>query len=203
MNTAVRESNLPEAPVSTRILLTLLLLTGPVAHGAEGSGAARQLTEQLVSYTEKGAWPAADRTFRKLQALDEVQLTTDDLFMGAEAARSMGNMLDCRERLIAAFKMGLEDSVTVDERARAWLAELQTEYGHVAMESKGVGTLESTSPPFQPDRRAAIAFASAQLTENGEFNGLLPVGSYTWGKTSFAVDAGTEPVKVKVKGPKK
>ena len=189
--------------MNLRSLILALLLAGPVAHAADGSGEARQLTEQLVAYVEKGAWAAADRTYRKLEVLNGITLTSDDYFMGAESARSLGDMLPCRERLLVVFRRALEEQVTVDERARAWLAELQTEYGHVAVQSKGIGTLEAVEQPFQPDRRAAIAFAQKQLAETGRFDGLLPAGSYTWGKSDFTVVAGTDPVKVKLKGPKK
>lgn len=192
--------------MKTPLLLLALLLASPAAQAADGSGEARQLTEQLVSFVERGAWPAADRTYRKLEAVDGVELTSDDLFMGAEAARALGDMLSCRERLIVAFQKGLDEgsaSHPWDERARAWLAELQTSYGHVSVLSKGIGQLEISRQPFQPDRRAAIAFASEQISTTGRFSGLLPAGSYSWGKSKFAVDAGTDIVKVKVKGPKK
>lgn len=189
--------------MKTRVLLLLTLLLAPAAHGAEGSGEARRLTESLVDYTERGAWPAADRTFRELEAIDDATLTSDDLFMGAQAARSIGDMMACRKRLLTAFDRALMQEETLDERARAWLAELQTNYGHVTIKSKGIGELEVEDKPFQPDRRAAIAHAGKLLKETGVYDGLLPVGEYTWGKSSFTVEAGTEPVKVKVKGPKK
>ncbi|MFK7928630.1 MAG: hypothetical protein AB8H79_10620 [Myxococcota bacterium] len=185
------------------VFLCMWAVMGPPALAADGSGEARRLTEQLQGFIDRGAYPAAARTYRALEALDGVELTSSDLFMGAEAARATGNMLVCRERLLVAFKMALEQQASLDERARAWLAELQNEYGHITVSSKGVGVLTPAMQPFQADRRAAITFASEQIAAEGRFSGLVPAGEYTWGKSTFTVEKGTEPVKVKVKGPRK
>ena len=182
-------------------MCSLLIATSSLA--AEGSGEARRLTEQLRGYIDRSAYPAADRTFRAMSELNGVKLTADDLFMGAESARALGNMNACQERLLAAFRLALNEEVKIDERARAWLAELNDSYGRVDVYSKGAGTLAPEMQPFQSDRRAAIAHADARIAETGRFEGLLPVGSYTWGKSDFVVEAGSEPVKIKIKGPKK
>lgn len=164
----------------------------------------RRLTEQLVSYADRTAWPAVARTFAELEALEGAPITAQDLYLGAQAARSLGDALTCRRRLLRAFEK-LDKAATFDPKAARWLGELQSEYGHVQIRTKGAEPeLRAVNPPFQPDRQAAIQFAATRLKADRTFDGLLPAGEYTVGTYTFTVEAGTdiERHRFRVKQPK-
>jgi hypothetical protein len=152
----------------------------------------RRLSEQIVAYAERTAWPAAARSFAELEALPGAPLTPSDLFIGAQAARALGDAMTCRGRLLRAFSIQTR-AADFDPRAAQWLGELQTEYGHVTIRLKGsTASLKAANPPFQPDRMAAIQFADARLQAERSFDGLLPAGEYTIGAHTLTVVAGTD-----------
>ncbi len=164
----------------------------------------RRLSEQIVQYAERTAWPAAARTFNEMEALDGAPLTPADLFIGAQAARALGDAMTCRRRLLQAFSIQTE-AAAFDPRAAQWLGELQTSYGHVIVRTKGAEpALVAEKPPFATDKVAAIQFAADELKASRAFDGLLPVGAYTIGNHRIEVEAGTEArsYRFKVKAPK-
>lgn len=164
----------------------------------------RRLSEQIVAYAERTAWPAAARSFAELEALPDAPLTPSDLFIGAQAARALGDAMTCRSRLLRAFSIQTR-AADFDPRAAQWLGELQSEYGHVVIRVKGSSSgLSSKNPPFQPDRMAAVQFADARIQADRAFDGLLPAGEYTVGPHVITVVAGTEAEvhRLKIKGSK-
>lgn len=190
---------------ATMWLLVGLTLAQPALAGNEQEVAAetKRLKEQLRAYTERTAWPGVERVFQQIEALEDPPITLDDWFLGAQAARALGDATSCQRRLLAGFfqaERGLTDGQSMDPMAFQWLGELDTTYGLVRIKAKVDGTLEPVVPPFESDRRAAIAFVDARLDEVGEFEGLLPIGEYTYGNHTFTVRQGTsKPQKVKLK----
>jgi len=194
-------------PYPLRVAVLALVLSMPLSAAATDprvSSEYRRLTEQIVNYADRNAWPAVARTFAELEALEGAPLTAPDLYLGAQAARALGDALTCRRRLLLAFEK-LDKAATFDAKAARWLGELQSEYGHVQIRTKGAEPqLMAVNPPFQPDRQAAIQFAAARLKADRTFDGLLPAGDYTIGDRSFTVEAGTdiEQHRFRVKAPK-
>jgi hypothetical protein len=180
----------------TWVLLGTLLLTSPAW---AGEGEYRQIVEQMAAYAERNAWPAVERLFVELEGVKDAPITAADLYLGAQAGRTIGNAKACRTRLMAAFDMALMSGQSFDAEASQWLGELQTDYGHVLLIAKGEGQLTAVEPPFQPDRQAAIEYARVDLEADGRFDGLLPAGTYTYGSATFEVAAGPDRVKLKVK----
>lgn len=180
------------------LLGTLLLATSSWASEAQY----RQIVEQMAGYAERNAWPAVERLFVELEGIKDAPVTLGDLYLGAQAARTVGNAKACRARLLTAFDMALSSGESFDMRAANWLGELQTGYGHVLLIAKGDGELTAVQPPFQPDRQAAIAYARADLAVDGRFDGLLPAGTYTYGTVTFQVQADPDRVKLKLKSKK-
>ena len=147
---------------------------------------AKRLRIQLEKHAERNAWAGVERTYLELEDLG-VPMEKQDYLIGAQAARSIGEALQVRDRLIAAMNLN-PDMNTV-----RWLTELQQEYGTVLLTSKKKGNkLEAKVPPFQPDRQQAITYAREQLEKKGRFEGLLPAGTYTFGPVEFQVGAGLD-----------
>lgn len=182
---------------ATMWLLLGLSLASPALAGGEAEVAAetKRLKEQLRAYTERTAWPGVERVFQQIEALDDPPITLDDWFLGAQAARALGDATACQRRLLAGFdqvERGLTDGQSMDPMAFQWLGELDSTYGLVRIKAKVDGSLEPVVPPFESDRRAAIEFVDARLDEAGEFEGLLPTGDYTYAGRTFTVQSGTD-----------
>lgn len=180
--------------------LGLALSAGSVARATDPATQSeyRRLTEQITSYAERNAWSAVSRSFEELEALTDAPITSSDLFLGAQAARALGDALTCQRRLLRAFEQNL--ATDFDPRAAQWLGELQKDYGRVDIKRRGnPARLAAVTPPFETDRKAAIDFAAERLTRQGEFDGLLPAGDYRLGEHSFTVEPGTERQKFRVR----
>jgi hypothetical protein len=177
-----------EAIVRLWAALSCFGLPEPALAGDVPEGEVRRLTEEMYAYAQRNVWTAAERSFRQLDALGPT-LTASDLFLGATAARTVGDARACQERLLRAFQLGLAPGESLDPRATEWLAEIQTNYGRVVLTAKKPATLQAVSPPFQPDRQAAIVHAAGMLEQDRRFEGLLPAGEYRYGRTTWTVDA--------------
>lgn len=149
-----------------------------------------RLTEEMKKLSARNAWPAVEATFDSLEELQKkkkVGLSVKDLKRGAEAARGLGNIKEAFERISAAANQATDDKEALD-----WVEEVKNNYGSVSItiENKADWTsLTAVNPPFEPDKRAAIAYIQAQLAEKGKFEGYIPVGEYTIGGEKFAVDS--------------
>jgi hypothetical protein len=177
---------------STRILaLVALLLVGPVYAGEVEDAEHIRLTEEMRRLSKRNAWKGVEAAFVELETLRDkrdVALDYEDYWLGAQSARAMGDINAVYSRLKLAAKV--EGSREVIE----WLSDLDANYGQVDLESKKKEpvTLEPAAMPFAPDQRAAIEAAQAQISEEGEYEGLLPTGQYSFGPEALQVQAGGE-----------
>lgn len=72
---------------------------------------------------------------------------------------------------------------------------IRNNYGLIVIEHTGGGL---TNPVFDPTATDAVEYANAELERNGEFNGYLPVGTYTFPDgTTFEVKLGQSNKKVR------
>lgn len=187
------------------LLAPAAVQAGDPATDAAAAAEYERLSEQMEGYGARNAWDGVDRAFRQLQDLDGVTLTLEDWFLGAQAARSIGDALASQERLLAATAQaeeGLAEGESLDPRTFQWLGELSAHYGRVRLIRKTEGTLQAVTPPFQADRVAAIEHAARVLDKAGRFDGLLPAGDYRFGEVTFTVEVGVDPKdrqKVKLK----
>ena len=175
--------------IATLAVLALGASAPSIADDGGRSSEYQRLIEQITNYAERNAWPAVARTFRDLEALDDDPLTPADLFLGAQAARALGDAHTCQQRLLRAFEKNLSSSKEFDPRASQWLGELQQFYGRVDIRHRGNDArLRAVDPPFQSDRKSAIDFAAEELAKSRRFDGLLPAGSYVLGEHTFEVE---------------
>ena len=182
---------------STRILaFAALLLASPIAYGGEVEDAEHvRLTEEMRRLSKRNAWKGVEAAYVELEVLRDkrdVALTYEDYWLGAQAARAMGDINAVYGRLKLAAKVdGTREVIE-------WLSDLDANYGQVVIESKKKEdvALAPAAMPFAPDQRAAIEAAQAMVAEDGEYEGLLPKGEYNFGPEILTVVAGGDLVEL-------
>lgn len=133
----------------------------------------KRLSEEMHKLANRNIWTGVERHYRQMVAQGEV-LSFRDYMAGAHAAQALGDVNELKSRLRLAQQMNYRS-----EEVRTWLKRVEVDYGEVRIfADTGQGHLEAVTPPFQPDLRAAIEFASQQLLETGSYSGLLPAGEY-------------------------
>lgn len=163
------------------MILALLLGLATPCLGAppasDDSERARQaevlrLSDQLTRFATDGKRAGVERTYQQLLAI-EPRLTPDIHLTAARAAQERGDALLTLARL---------QRVPVGSPTFAGAAEtlntLVTRFGYVRITAPP-GTVLEGPARFAPMERAAIAWATEVVAEEGSFLGLLPAGSYT------------------------
>ena len=184
-------------------MATFLMLLSPtmVWAGEVEKAEHRRLSEEMDKLAQRNAWTGVERNFQELLALQKKGevLTYEEWYLGAQAARALGNMAACRERLAEAVKVDGKDE------AVSWLEQVDSTYVSVDLKTvdrEATASLSIGGMPFAPDQRAAVEYAQAQVADQRQFVGLLPPGDYTFvsGDVSetFSLAAGGEGVQVKL-----
>ncbi len=160
----------------------------------------RRLSGEMKSAATRSLWSAVEEEYRKLVALEAEgeALSVEDHWLGAQSARALGDIRACRDRLDRAARAGGSRDVI------SWLEEIDNSYGtlRVTMDPAWTGdrALVPATPPFAPDQRAAITFATESLAV-GSFVGLVPTGSYTVGGQAVEVVTGDTVAAISIVAP--
>ncbi len=179
----------------TRLLAIVALLAAAPAFADEVSEAENiRLTEEMRRLSKRNAWKGVEAAFVELEALkkQDVQLSYEDYWLGAQAARALGDINAVYRRLKHAAKIdGTQEVIE-------WLTDLDGTYGRVALQSRRRGDviLAPAAMPFAPDQRAAIEAAQAEIADSDRYEGLLPHGEYSFGDETLIVAAGQEPLEL-------
>lgn len=180
-----------------RHLLALALLLSSAPALAQSSAAEAEhvrLTEEMKRLTGRNAWRGVDESYRRLEALEEqgVKLTYRDHYMGAVAARELGDVNAVYIRVKRA------QSVEDTEEIRSWVADLDANFGEVHLKADGKysgdRSLNVAEMPFDPGQRRVIEAAQVAVRDSRVYDGILPLGAYTFGGQTFEVVAGAAPV---------
>lgn len=161
----------------------------------------RRLADEMKAAAQRSLWSAVDEGYQKVAALEErgEPLSVEDHWLGAQAARALGDIAACRARLDRAARAGGSRDVI------AWLEEVDATYGHLRVNMDPAWTgdraVVPASPPFAPDQRAAIDFAGRALAV-GSFDGLVPAGSYTVAGQPVEVVTGDKVAALSIVAPK-
>lgn len=184
-------------------------LAAPAA-AAPSQAEFNRLQEELISLSERNAWPGVERTFLALQALG-LPLTADQYRLGTESARARGDLYTALARLqLALGLLQQQDPVAVQDpnspygQLRSLRTDLEARFGYVHVvvyPPARAPSLARESTPFATDEARAIAWADARLQETQAFLGLLPAGRYTLGDQAFEVVPGSPMVELRVGRP--
>ena len=172
----------------------LMVISAPAFAGKaeEAQAEKTRLTEEMRRLAGRSAWRGVDASYVKMLALeaDGGVLSYEDHYMGAEAAKALGDVNGTYTRLIRA--RGVEKNPDTVQ----WIAQIEQSYGPVELlvDEKFTGDFALTIGmlPMQPDQRAAIQAAQATVTEARGYSGLLPAGTYKLGDKEFTVVAGPQ-----------
>ena len=173
----------------------------------------QRLHDEMRIRATKNAWNGVNSAYEDIEALgpDPFSVAHDPAglhFLGAEAARNLGDVLEQRTRLRRAMTAlgGAEGEEAEAQRGaiEASLGNIETNFGMVDIRprtpsrsekkalKRGGPALVRPETPFLPDLRKAIEVAAATLAETGEFKGILPSGDYLLDGMSITVVAGTD-----------
>ncbi|MCK6507399.1 hypothetical protein L6R53_29215 [Myxococcota bacterium] len=180
---------MPGTSARPRPALALALafaLLGPSAWAKDETQAEHdRLSDEIDKLASRQVWSGVERKYRELERLG-VQPTFDDLVHGATAARELGDVERCYQRLKGAAKLDATKDVV------NWLWEIDSNYGHVELLTvpSRAAELEVAELPFDPNQRKAVDFAMASTRQDGIFVGMLPKGAYTFATQGFQVEPG-------------
>jgi len=146
-----------------------------------------RLSEEMRMLASRNAWRGVEDSYEKLEALQDrgVELSVDDVWYGAQAARSLGDLSTAYARLKTAQSLGTNDAID------QWVDDIESSYGRVELSVDahyaGSFALTPAEMPFDPEGRGAIESAQTSLAETRAYRGLLPLGRYQLGDHSFEV----------------
>ena len=171
------------------MMLLLLLLLQTSVGSAENKNADvaeyERLSDEMLKMSKNNVWKGVDKRFGEMEELD-VDISFDHYVLGAQAAQEVGDIATCKKRLAKAIEIKKKKQVI------HWYQDIDEHYGYVALftSSKGGRYLHSESAIGGPVEAQSIGFATQQILEEGEFEGLLPVGSYDFAGQKFNVTSG-------------
>lgn len=171
--------------------VTATVLCAPAWAGPKEEAKAEhtRLREEMARLAARNAWRGVEASYNKMLALErfEIELSYEDHWMGAQAARDRGFITEVYERLVRARDVEPKSEVT------NWIAEIDEKYGRVDLQIDpkydGDRTLAIETMPFAPDQRAAIGTAQGRINSSSKYIGLLPFGHYEFGSQPFDVKA--------------
>lgn len=178
------------SPLTRLLPLALLLYAGNgFAQSADEAERVR-LSEEMKRLSSRNAWRGVDESYRRLEALEAkgVVIGYKDHWLGAVAARELGDLNAVYVRLRKA------KAVENTEEVNGWLSDIVANYGPVKLKVDpkfgGDASLAVSEMPFAPDQRRAIEAAQQALASSRGYDGLLPLGAYTFGGEGFTIVAG-------------
>lgn len=179
---------MPLAPPGRSLVLALLLSLGgaaPAQAKDEVQAEHDRLSDDLEKLANRQVWTGVERKFRDLERLG-TELTFNDLMYGATAARELGDVQRCYDRLKSAVRMQATKEI-VD-----WLWDIDNNYGSVELLTVPSRAAELTVDelPLDPNQRKAVEAAMASALQDGIFVGMLPAGGYEFATQRFTVEPG-------------
>jgi hypothetical protein len=179
----------------------------------------QQQWEAMKKHMQKNQYTGALRAYEAIEDLGKhafelaPEATPSTVhYLAATAARGLGDTERYRELLARAqAAMGGEAAPQVPgglETVEGEMAGVEAGFGPVNIKVSKAGKNGAEAPGPQlaftgtlldPSALQSIKWAQGVLDEDGEFSGMLPLGSYTLGEESFTVVAG-DVVKVRSRG---
>lgn len=165
--------------IALMFLCTMLLVPAPAFAGDYERAEHIRLSEEMRKLAQRTNWTAVEGAYQKLEALEaqgEV-LSFEELNLGFESARALGNITAARARAAKALK--LKDTPEIVNA----LSDIDANYGRVEIRFDkrygGERELVVVNPPFDPIQRSAITYAVGRMQAGEDFLGLLPAGEYS------------------------
>jgi hypothetical protein len=173
------------------VALLAALLNAPAAVAGEVERAEHtRVSEEMRKLAARNAWTAVEAQYRRLVELEAKGEILDpkEHILGGQAARALGDVTAARERFArAASTSALPDALGP-------IAEIDASYGRVVIgfdaRWSGKRELVAAEMPFAPDQRAAVELAQRRIAAGQDFEGLLPLGTYSVSGNTVTVLSG-------------
>lgn len=168
------------------LVASLLLATPNTAFACDKAEQLR-LSEEARKLAQRNAWSGVERAYGGLLKT-KCELTFDEHFLGAQAARFLGKTYEVHQRLTAAQALEAQDEIVES------LSGIEAAYGRVEIkgDARRRPSLVRPAMPFAPDQRKSIEWAQEVVAGTGSFKGMLPAGEYEVGGQTFTVEAGPD-----------
>lgn len=182
--------------------LVVLAVSLPAQAGSkeEAQAEAVRLSEEMGRLAKRTAWRGVDDAYLQLIELERkgAAPTYKDHYLGAEAARALGDINATYDRLTRAKAVKATDEVA------SWLGDIDANYGRVKLTASdkyaGTPALDMSELPFAPDQRQAVTRAQGLVAQSRAYEGLLPFGKYTFADTSFELSASNKDLTINALG---
>jgi len=155
-----------------------------------------RLSEEMSRLASRNAWRGVENSYQKMLALERkgVVLTYTDHFLAAQAASALGDVTVTHAR--ASRARDATSDAGERQEAEAWVGQIESSYGPVALKvppkyAESV-SFEIATMPFNPEHRAVYQAAQARLLAGESYEGLLPLGSYSFGTETFDISANSD-----------
>jgi len=167
----------------------LALVAPAVADTPVGADLARaeyqRVSTEIIRLSERNAWSGVERDYQAVIG-DTLNATAQVHLIGAQAARQRGDITEARTRLRRAAALADRTPEVTD-----WLTHIDSTYAPVLLLGDvGKVHLSVAQMPFTPEHAGAIRFAIAQVDDTGQYDGLLPEGTFTFGGVALSVRPG-------------
>lgn len=181
----------------TRLSPLILLVAPAVAWAGEREDAEHtRLSEEMARLASRNAWRGVEGAYEKMLDLEKkgVTLSFQDHYLAAQAASNLGDITQTYERAIRARDAA--DNTEDQLQAGSWVRDIKSSYGPVILrvppKYAAAVTFEIGTMPFNPEHRAVYQAARAALLAGESYQGLLPLGTYTFGEESFEIAANSD-----------
>ena len=162
-----------------------------------------RIVADMDRMARRGTWPAVNKKYHELMELGKDIVLPEDHFLAAQASLNLGRIeatcIRIQRTLVAMERIKSDpekDSNQYDEmkvEAENWLLQLRSSFVPVNISInrsyKGDRELKISQQPFLPEENDALKRAKEMLEKNGEFRGMLPIGDYTIGDITFALQS--------------
>ncbi|NOY26957.1 MAG: hypothetical protein GXP62_13895 [Oligoflexia bacterium] len=135
--------------------------------------------------------------YRRLLAVPGGHLEYADHWRGFLAAQALGDAIAQAKRLDAAVAIqASSEAVTAQAMLMAWYGRVDI---RISAKLDPRPPLTMLDIPFEAAPRRVLEAATAAVAMDGRYTGLLPLGMYKLGSTSFEILGQDQPVVIKVK----
>jgi hypothetical protein len=155
-----------------------------------------RISEEMSSLAARNAWRGVESGYRKMLGLEKkgVTLVFQDHYLAAQAASNLGDITATHRRANRALSVAADPEDR--QQARGWVQDIESNYGPVTLRTPpryvDSVTFEIATMPFNPEHRAVYQKAQAQILEGSTYEGLLPIGEYTFGDAAFQITANSD-----------
>ena len=180
-------------------MIVTVMLTSVVYAATEEEEQAEivRIYEDMQKFKKRGNWEAVERKYLEMLKYKKANPKHEMHILGAQASSEKGDIGTTYERLELAL------AIEEVSETRTWIDSITSSYLRVDITVSNdytkIPDLTPAAMPFFPDQQQAIAFAQQQLQSTGKFKGMLPLGEYMMGTTTFNLQkdmSGVQKIKV-------